>query len=39
MFSWIKQDESRKKTTDVYESVSLGLRDIYKSKLLPLEKE
>lgn len=39
MFSWMKQDESRKKTHDVYDSVTVGLRDVYKSKLYPLEKE
>jgi hypothetical protein len=39
MFSWIKQDESRKKTQDVYDSVAVGLRDVYKSRLYPLEKE
>ena len=39
MFSWISKDDTRKKTADVYDSVAVGLRDIYKSKLLPLEKE
>ena len=39
MFSWISKDESRKKTQDVYDSVAMGLRDVYKSKLFPLEKE
>jgi hypothetical protein len=39
MFSWISKDEARKKTQDVYDSVAVGLRDVYKSRLLPLEKE
>lgn len=39
MFSWLKQDESRKKTHDVYDSVAVGLREVYKTKLLPLERE
>jgi hypothetical protein len=35
----MKQDADRKKTQDVYDSVAVGLRDVYKSKLYPLEKE
>lgn len=35
----MKEDSSRKKQSDVYDSVVDGLRDIYKAKLLPLEKE
>jgi len=38
MFSWMKQDESRK-NTDVYDNVTAGLQEIYRTKLLPLEKE
>ena len=38
MFSWISKDEERKKNADVYSSVSAGLQNVYKSKLLPLEK-
>ena len=38
MFSWINKDEARK-VGDVYESVTEGLKNIYKQKLLPLEKE
>jgi len=39
MFSWISKDEERKKNADVYSSVTSGLQNVYKSKLLPLEKE
>ncbi|XP_059485838.1 EH domain-containing protein 3 isoform X2 [Neocloeon triangulifer] len=35
MFSFLKNDKS--KTTDVYETVVEGLKQIYKQKLLPLE--
>lgn len=38
MFSWMKQEEGRK-NTDVYDTVTAGLQNIYKTKLLPLEKE
>ena len=38
MFSWINKDEARK-VGDVYENVTEGLKNIYKQKLLPLEKE
>ena len=38
MFSWMNKDEARK-VGDVYESVTEGLKNIYKQKLLPLEKE
>jgi len=33
------KDEVRKKNTDVYDNVTSGLQNVYKSKLLPLEKE
>jgi len=39
MFSWISKDEERKKNADVYSSVATGLQNVYKQKLLPLEKE
>lgn len=39
MFSWMTKDEERKKNADVYSSVTTGLQNVYKSKLLPLEKE
>ena len=39
MFSWMSKDESRRKNTDVYASVTEGLQNVYKQKLLPLEKE
>jgi len=39
MFSWMSKDEVRKKNTDVYDNVTSGLQNVYKSKLLPLEKE
>ena len=38
MFSWMNKEEGRK-VGDVYESVTEGLKNIYKQKLLPLEKE
>ena len=38
MFSWMTKDEERKKNADVYSSVTTGLQNVYKSKLLPLEK-
>lgn len=37
MFSWLQSDESKKKSTEVFENVAHGLRSIYKHKLLPLE--
>ena len=37
MFSWMNKDESRSKQPEVYDSVVEGLRNIYKSKILPLE--
>lgn len=39
MFSWMSKDEERKKNADVYSSVSAGLQNVYRTKLLPLEKE
>eukprot|EP00096_Caligus_rogercresseyi_P000116 TRINITY_DN1030_c1_g1_i2.p1 TRINITY_DN1030_c1_g1~~TRINITY_DN1030_c1_g1_i2.p1 ORF type:complete len:539 (+),score=195.15 TRINITY_DN1030_c1_g1_i2:294-1910(+) len=39
MFSWMNGDDSRKKHADIYENVTLGLQNVYKQKLLPLEKE
>ena len=38
MFSWMSKDEERKKNADVYSSVSAGLQNVYRTKLLPLEK-
>ncbi|CAB3397020.1 unnamed protein product [Caenorhabditis bovis] len=37
MFSWLGGDSSKKKNKEVLESVSDGLRKIYKQKLYPLE--
>uniref|UniRef100_A0A1I8EFT6 Uncharacterized protein n=2 Tax=Wuchereria bancrofti TaxID=6293 RepID=A0A1I8EFT6_WUCBA len=37
MFTWIGGDSSKKKQQEVLETVSDGLRKIYKQKLLPLE--
>ncbi|KAK6059450.1 hypothetical protein COOONC_02919 [Cooperia oncophora] len=37
MFSWLGGDSSKKKTKEVLDSVSEGLRKIYKQKLYPLE--
>lgn len=37
MFSWLGGDSSKKKNKEVLETVSEGLRKIYKQKLLPLE--
>ncbi|KAL6741106.1 hypothetical protein Aduo_014395 [Ancylostoma duodenale] len=37
MFSWLGGDSSKKKNKDVLDSVSEGLRKIYKQKLYPLE--
>jgi len=38
MFSWMNKEEARK-VGDVYEGVAEGLKNIYRQKLLPLEKE
>ena len=38
MFSWMSKEEGRR-VGDVYENVTEGLKNIYKQKLLPLEKE
>ncbi|PAV90034.1 hypothetical protein WR25_07655 [Diploscapter pachys] len=37
MFSWLGGDSNKKKNREVLESVSEGLRKIYKQKLYPLE--
>ncbi|WKY11065.1 hypothetical protein Q1695_002976 [Nippostrongylus brasiliensis] len=37
MFSWLGGDSSKKKNKEVLDSVSEGLRKIYKQKLYPLE--
>ena len=34
MFSWISKDEAKKKTQGVYDSVAVGLRDVYKSIII-----
>ena len=39
MFSWMSKEETRKKNHEVYDGVTEGLKNIYKQKLLPLEKE
>ena len=38
MFSWMAKEEGRR-VGDVYENVTEGLKNIYRQKLLPLEKE
>ena len=38
MFSWMGKNDGHKHT-DVYDNVTVGLQNIYKQKLLPLEKE
>ncbi|XP_061125725.1 EH domain-containing protein 3 isoform X1 [Syngnathus typhle] len=37
MFSWLGGDERRKKEPEVFQTVSDGLKKLYKTKLLPLE--
>lgn len=37
MFSWLNNEDSKKKNAEVFENVAAGLRSIYKNKLLPLE--
>ncbi|XP_021963943.1 EH domain-containing protein 3 [Folsomia candida] len=37
MFSWLQNDETKKKSTELFDTVASGLRSIYKHKLLPLE--
>ena len=37
MFSWLSNDDQKKKNAEVFENVAEGLRSIYKNKLLPLE--
>jgi len=39
MFSFLAKDENARKAGDVYEGVAEGLKNIYRQKLLPLEKE
>ena len=39
MFSWMKAENGAKKNVDVLDNVVTGLQDVYKQKLLPLEKE
>ncbi len=39
MFSWMSKEDSRRKDRDVYDNVTVGLQNVYKQKLLPLEKE
>ena len=38
MFSWMAKEEGRR-VGDVYDNVTEGLKNIYRQKLLPLEKE
>ena len=38
MFSWVGKNDGHKHS-DVYDNVTVGLQNIYKQKLLPLEKE
>nr|XP_014352838.1 PREDICTED: EH domain-containing protein 3 [Latimeria chalumnae] len=37
MFSWLGKDDRRKKDPEVFQTVSEGLKKLYKTKLLPLE--
>ncbi|KTF95096.1 hypothetical protein cypCar_00037103 [Cyprinus carpio] len=37
MFSWLGTDDRRKKDPEVFQTVSEGLKKLYKTKLLPLE--
>ncbi|CAL4148369.1 unnamed protein product, partial [Meganyctiphanes norvegica] len=37
MFSWINNDEAKKKNLDLYDTVLEGLKKVYKQKVLPLE--
>ncbi|XP_008296009.1 EH domain-containing protein 3 [Stegastes partitus] len=37
MFSWLGTDDRRKKEPEVFQTVSEGLKKLYKTKLLPLE--
>ncbi|KAL7977821.1 hypothetical protein Chor_010773 [Crotalus horridus] len=37
MFSWLGGDERRRKDPEVFQTVSEGLRKLYRAKLLPLE--
>nr|XP_020042810.1 EH domain-containing protein 3 isoform X2 [Castor canadensis] len=37
MFSWLGTDDRRRKDPEVFQTVSEGLKKLYKSKLLPLE--
>lgn len=37
MFSWLGTDDRRKRDPEVFQTVSDGLKKLYKSKLLPLE--
>lgn len=37
MFSWLGTDDRRRKDPEVFQTVSDGLKKLYKTKLLPLE--
>uniref|UniRef100_A0A5F8HJZ8 EH domain containing 3 n=1 Tax=Monodelphis domestica TaxID=13616 RepID=A0A5F8HJZ8_MONDO len=37
MFSWLGHDDRRRKDPEVFQTVSEGLKKLYKTKLLPLE--
>uniref|UniRef100_A0A670HTA5 EH domain containing 3 n=1 Tax=Podarcis muralis TaxID=64176 RepID=A0A670HTA5_PODMU len=37
MFSWLGNEDGRRKDPEVYQTVSGGLKKLYKTKLLPLE--
>ncbi|MGH0135246.1 UNVERIFIED_CONTAM: hypothetical protein FKN15_057290 [Acipenser sinensis] len=37
MFSWLGNDDRRKKDPEVFQTVSEGLKKLYRTKLLPLE--
>ncbi|KAB0396071.1 hypothetical protein E2I00_020114 [Balaenoptera physalus] len=37
MFSWLRSDDRRRKDPEVFQTVSEGLKKLYRTKLLPLE--
>uniref|UniRef100_A0A8C2NXQ0 EH domain-containing protein 3 n=1 Tax=Capra hircus TaxID=9925 RepID=A0A8C2NXQ0_CAPHI len=37
MFSWLRSDDRRRKDPEVFQTVSDGLKKLYRTKLLPLE--
>ena len=39
MFSWLRSDDRRRKDPEVFQTVSEGLKKLYRTKLLPLEEQ